>query len=283
MPRFSIIIPVFNAEKTLSKSVESIRLQVYSDFEIIIVNDGSTDNSAVEIERLIKLSKIKVITQQNSGVSAARNAGANLAQGEWLLFLDSDDELAESALIKFSEFTSNTNLSLIRGGFIRRSAGSEYARIPDGKTYISPLAGSFCVRRTSFLKLGGYDERLKFSENSELFHRFFLANFVEVYISDYFFFYNDTKKGGSGNLVNSTESIELVLNKHDLTLPKHSKFLYYRVLGVNYLRFRDFKNSRRCFKNALKLKPLEVGTLFRYCLSSFPILAKKLYSTNVPR
>lgn len=86
--KFSVIIPVFNKADTISTSLDSIFAQTYQDFEIIVVNDGSTDNIQQVLSRYEGLI---VINQKNAGVSAARNAGINKAKGEYLCFLDADD------------------------------------------------------------------------------------------------------------------------------------------------------------------------------------------------
>jgi len=91
-PLFSIIIPVYNTEKYLSRCIESVLSQSYTDFEIILINDGSTDNSGEICNAYAKQNdKVKVYHQNNAGVSAARNVGLENAQGEWVLFVDSDD------------------------------------------------------------------------------------------------------------------------------------------------------------------------------------------------
>lgn len=88
----SIIIPVFNAEKYISRCIKSVVDQSYSELEIIVVNDGSIDNSLFICELLATQDRrIKVISQDNGGVSKARNTGLRLAKGEYVMFLDSDD------------------------------------------------------------------------------------------------------------------------------------------------------------------------------------------------
>lgn len=90
--RYSIIVPVFNAEKTLRRCVDSLLGQNCTDAEIILVNDGSQDGSAAICEEYARdHTMIRYISQQNAGVSAARNAGLDAAQGEYVLFVDSDD------------------------------------------------------------------------------------------------------------------------------------------------------------------------------------------------
>lgn len=99
MPKISVIIPVYNTEKYLAECLDSVINQTFKDFEIICINDGSPDNSAIILsEYAQKDSRIKVITQANQGLSAARNAGLDAAQGEWITLLDSDDALPNYAL-----------------------------------------------------------------------------------------------------------------------------------------------------------------------------------------
>ncbi len=96
---FSIIIPVYNVEAYLRDCLDSVLNQTFADWEAICVNDGSTDGSAdILNEYAARESRMKVIAQPNGGLSAARNAGIKAAEGEYVLFLDSDDWLEENAL-----------------------------------------------------------------------------------------------------------------------------------------------------------------------------------------
>lgn len=90
MCKFSIIIPLYNKEKYISQTLTSVLNQNYKDYEVIIVNDSSTDNS-LEIVKTFNDKRIKIYTKMNNGVSAARNYGINMAKGEYLAFLDADD------------------------------------------------------------------------------------------------------------------------------------------------------------------------------------------------
>lgn len=99
MVKVSVIVPVYNVEKYLRKCLDSIVSQTLNDLEIILVNDGSTDTSpdiCEEYKR--KDERIKMITQKNQGLSAARNAGLKEAAGEYVIFIDSDDYIAENML-----------------------------------------------------------------------------------------------------------------------------------------------------------------------------------------
>ena len=98
--KYSIIIPVYNIEKYVSDAIEScLRQQCESDYEVIIVNDGSTDASASVIESFLHDSRIVYINKANGGLSSARNAGMSVAKGDYILFLDGDDWLKDNALL----------------------------------------------------------------------------------------------------------------------------------------------------------------------------------------
>lgn len=99
MDKVSIIVPVYNVEKYLPTCIESILNQSYKNFELILVDDGSPDKSGDICDNYAKKdNRIKVIHQINSGVSKARNTGIDNASGEWILFVDSDDELTDNSL-----------------------------------------------------------------------------------------------------------------------------------------------------------------------------------------
>lgn len=90
--KYSVIIPVYNAQKTIRRCADSLLVQSYSDTEIILVNDGSTDLSGMICEEYARMhNNVRYICQQNAGVSAARNAGLDAAVGKYVLFVDSDD------------------------------------------------------------------------------------------------------------------------------------------------------------------------------------------------
>ena len=93
-PFLSIIVPVFNVEKYLERCLDSILKQTFTDFELICVDDGSVDSSTSILEKYArKDNRIKIIKKKNGGLSSARNAGLEIATGEWVLFVDSDDLL----------------------------------------------------------------------------------------------------------------------------------------------------------------------------------------------
>lgn len=116
---FSIIVPVYNVEKYLDKCLASISEQTFKEFECIVVDDGSPDNSNDIIDRYVnKDQRFKVIHQKNMGISAARNAGLAIAQGDYIAFVDSDDYISNEYLEKFALKIANTDADIVICGFI---------------------------------------------------------------------------------------------------------------------------------------------------------------------
>ena len=111
MVKYSFIVPVYNTKKYLKKCLDSLIKQTFKDFEIIIVNDGSTDNSMEIIEKYKnKYSNIKVIEQQNQGLSLARNNGVKKTSGEYILFIDSDDYIEKDLLKQIDKNIGNADV-----------------------------------------------------------------------------------------------------------------------------------------------------------------------------
>ena len=105
MPEISVILPVFNSEEFIGKAIESVLAQTFEDFELIIVDDGSTDSSKDIIDSF-EDDRIRLISQSNQGPGAARNNALKIAQGEYIMYLDSDDWFCPDALeVAYNEIT----------------------------------------------------------------------------------------------------------------------------------------------------------------------------------
>lgn len=121
----SIIIPLYNKEPIIERTVRSVLSQSFVDFELIIVDDGSTDDS-VNVVNSLRDSRIRLIRQKNGGPGKARNTGVHYAKGEWILFLDADDELTEGALEHLFGCTLKyPGTNIIDGSFIVRGDNNE--------------------------------------------------------------------------------------------------------------------------------------------------------------
>ena len=90
-PLISIIVPVYNCEEYIEKCIDSILHQTYQNFEVIVINDGSKDNTLEKLKKYINKNKITIISIENNGVSNARNLGIKNSKGDYICFIDSDD------------------------------------------------------------------------------------------------------------------------------------------------------------------------------------------------
>ena len=114
MEKVSVIVPVYNNEKYVETCIRSICQQTYQNLEILVINDGSTDGSRQILERMAEKDKrIRLTHQENAGVSAARNKGIELADGEYLTFVDGDDYVSADYIEKFYECAKKQNAEIV--------------------------------------------------------------------------------------------------------------------------------------------------------------------------
>ena len=183
-------------------------------------------------------------------------------------------------LFGFEEIVRKTpNVELIQSGYKKNDFQTDkysiHVAIP-GK-YNVGLAGTFALKNELFHKVKGYDESLKYSENMELLLRVGFTNPIAVILGKSGLIYRETQNGGSKNLLNIVESLNLILKKHDRRLSSHVKHLFNQKLGVIYLRLRDYHQSRKHLLKALVFKPLKLSTWVRFLISCFPPLASLLH------
>lgn len=118
MSKVSIIVPVYNEEKHLNRCIDSVLSQTYSELELLLIDDGSTDSSgAICDEYAQKDSRVRVFHEKNGGVSKARNLGISKANAEWIMFLDSDDYLIKDALDVLISLALSTKTLISTGNF----------------------------------------------------------------------------------------------------------------------------------------------------------------------
>jgi len=193
----SVVIPAYNSEKYIDKAINSVLNQTYQDFEIIIIDDGSVDNTRQIIENTND-SRIKYIYQENSGPAAARNNGIKNASGEYIAFLDSDDVwLPEKLEKQIKILKKESDICLVFTAFVMQDEGKEKKEIYRFKTYkneklvknllLNPMATvpypSTVMIKKSYLDMVGYfDTELYTSEDWDLWMR--LATKANFYYID---------------------------------------------------------------------------------------------------
>lgn len=187
MKKGSVVIPTYNREKTILRSVQSVLEQTYSDIEVLVIDDGS-DDATGEVVKRIEDDRVRYIRlEQNGGVSNARNTGARMAQGEWIAFQDSDDCWRKDKLEKQMTYAEqHPEYDMVYGLYL--------THFPDGRKLVTPVepwpdvmegqmqetllvrnvigAPTVLVKREAFLESGGFDTSYKSLEDWEYAIRF---------------------------------------------------------------------------------------------------------------
>lgn len=166
MPKISVIVPIYKVEQYLPACVESVLAQTVSDFELILVDDGSPDGSGAICDAYAQRdSRIRVIHQENGGLSAARNAGMDIARGDYLTFVDSDDLVSADYLMALLNAAREQDAEIAVCRFCRFTTGTPDTRsasVPEPVTAISP--------RDAVCMLYRGDERNPINACAKLFH-----------------------------------------------------------------------------------------------------------------
>jgi glycosyltransferase involved in cell wall biosynthesis len=194
MPRFSAIIPTYNRQDLLARTLESIWTQTFTDLEVLVVDDGSTDGTGDYLASLGN--KVHVFTQSNRGPGAARNLGARHAQGQYLAFLDSDDLWFAWTLAVYAEALDQTGQPAFLAGkpicFVDEteliSLCSESLRLHVFPDYLASGdewrwwgVSSFVIRRDAFCAVGGFTDAWANGEDADLALRLGTAGgFVQI-------------------------------------------------------------------------------------------------------
>jgi len=283
-PTVSVVIPTYNREQLIDRSIESVLSQTYQDFEIIVVDDASTDNTKAVINSFDDDRIRYVRHSENKGEAAARNTGIKIARGEYIAPQDSDDEWFPQKLAKQIELLKNTSpkVGVAYTGFWKIE-NNEKTYIPfswvnrkEGDIHKELLKGNFIgspatlIKKECFKKAGMFDERLFHLVDWEMWLRvskYYHFKFIDepLLVAHY----------GSDNVsTNQSEFIkaqELILKKHfeDFSKDKELLVTYYVYIGDLLISVRDVKKGRSYLIKALKVSPLNIKLLLVALLTFF--------------
>ncbi len=253
----SIIVPCYNQEKYIIECLDSIRSQTYFNWECIVIDDGSADNTGNLVQNyIVNETRIKYYRQQNSGVSAARNNAIALSKGKYILPLDGDDKIGPSYLEKAVVLMENDEqLSVVY-------CEAEYFENRSGKWILPDYSFElllqknlfFCTalfKRSDFDKIGGYDTHLKVGLEDWEFWISLLSLGGKIYqIKETLFYYRilDNSRNISFNEAQRKDIKKYVYSKH--------KQLYYKYFDINDLLQQnnslEFKNKE--LRNSIDYK-----------------------------
>ena len=301
MPKISVFVPVYNTEKYLRQCIDSILAQTFTDFELLLINDGSTDGSgAICDEYAQKDSRVRVFHQENGGVSSARNLGLNNVRGEWISFVDSDDWVKKNFLDKL--IVNSENVDLVCVGFIQIEDKLKYRNV-DYEGNASECLGLFFENRilgflwnklfkTDIIKSNNLllNESISFREDEEFVLRYF-CYITKVNSISYSCYYYDNKSDLS-NIGCRKDNFLLSLNCYKTIIELKQNYIknYYlreftNSLFDSYKKNIDVLNRQALFKkhvgwDVLKIKEISIFSRLilllplRVCTRIFILKAK---------
>lgn len=266
MDKISVIVPVYNVEKYLDKCITSILSQTYTNIELILIDDGSSDKSPMICDEYAKNdSRVVVVHHANKGVACARNKGLDLATGNYITFVDSDDYIHEGMYERLmNELRSNNADMAICNLQQFDDAGTEYERpacigdeIVDGRTILSRLTGKrawvYTVVWNRLYKREIFNEircpEGKIREDEFIVLPVYAACSKIVLIKDAYYYYriNNNSIMANKNTIRQLDAVEAVYNR----------FLEYEKRGWNDL----LPSAYTCARNHLEiLKSIKIET-----------------------
>lgn len=207
-PTVSVIVPVYKAEEYLNRCVDSILAQTFTDFEVILVDDGSPDSCGEICDDYARRDpRVRAFHKENGGVSSARNMGLNHARGEWIAFVDADDWVGDGYLDVFHDTAILLNTDIIHFGFqIENAHGRVYKQYAFPKTVSIPASAllkkgvfSSCTIsyffRTACVGCIRFNKNLHYSEDREFIIKVVLGTYSPVLLTTntaYFYAYHPT-------------------------------------------------------------------------------------------
>lgn len=294
-PGFSVVMPVFNGAGTIGRALDSILHQSYSDFEVIVVDDGSEDNTGQVVEKFIP-GGVVCLRTDHAGVCAARNEGIRAAGGKYITFLDSDDQ-ADGVWLEslYNTFNSNPGTGLVFCGAKIVDEGTS------GSCVMNPwnlgpifrhqsgvlLPGCFAVRADVLKESGGYDEGLAYSENTELVIRLieycFRNNLGIVTLHTPLIVYHRGRNNVKKNYYEKrSAAVVHIIDKHRalFNTDKNMLAVYYAIAGVDSARLKRNSLSRHFFLQAVKADPAGIRHMARLLMMLMPPLARLIWKRH---
>lgn len=277
-PKISIIVPVYNVEKYLKRCIDSILTQTFTDFECILIDDGSPDNCPAICDEYAKADKrIKVIHQENKGVSAARNAGLDTAKGEWIGFVDSDDWIEPNMYEILYEDAIHFNVDVCVCNFCYKNenlknpcmlSNAEAKRLMFTENGIGGFSVLRIIKR-SVIKNLRYDSNLSYFEDTKFFYNLF-DNCKSIYwnkqplyhyennltsVTNRFGMTKDVEKAFSFLFdIEKKEKNEIIRNSISISISIFSKNII-----IQYFKHQDFHNSNvKILQNNIKKRIIKL-------------------------
>lgn len=279
-PLISIITPTYNRADFLPEAIESVLTQDYENFEFLIIDDGSTDNSKEVIDRYTDCGKIRYFYQENSGQSVARNKGIAEAKGNFICFLDSDNRWLPGKLSSsIRAFESHPEVDIVYGDVVLiNEDGKEFSR-KNMQRYsgriTKELLKNNCVsmnttmtRTEKIREIGGFSSHVKVADDFDLWLRLSASCsylYIPEMMADYRVMKNQISSDKTRRINSNEEIIQRFLKDNpNLLSPADQKDAvnFFYVQSARYFsEAKNFKLANEFYKKALRAKPIAMRTL----------------------
>ncbi len=227
MAYVTVIIPSYNCGQYVSQAVMSVLRQTFTDYEIILVDDGSSDNTSEVLAQFMSNPRFRYYKQANRGLPGARNSGVRISSSEYIAFLDADDELDEEALELMAGALDQSRADWCLIDIVKVSPNGrkiQLSQIPDRDPFYAILKDDFIrrgmfFRRKAFLEVGMYHEQMKYREDWDLNVRIIIEQRPFIYLAKplYFYFYREGSIT-TGNRARVLDFTQMLLRKHHKVL-----------------------------------------------------------------
>ena len=251
MPLVSVVIPVFNGEKTIRETIESVLNQTLTDFELVVINDGSQDGTLDIVER-IPDSRIKVFSYPNAGQSTSRNRGIEIAKGDYISFIDADDLWTPDKLeaqLQALQANPKAGVAYSWTDWIDESSqllGKGSYNTEQGAVFTKLLLNDFVangsnvlIRRQALTEVGGFDPSVTPAEDWDLWLRL-AARYEFVAVRSPQILYRISPNSASFNVWKMEASSLQVIDKAFAIAPESLQYLKQQCLGNRY-KYLTFK------------------------------------------
>lgn len=257
-PLFSVIIPLYNKENSIEGTVRSVLNQEYTDFELLVVDDGSTDNSLKKL-KIFTDKRLKIISKKNGGVSEARNFGVKKAKGEFIFFLDADDVITANCLSTFySLVKKHSKLSVFTANFKKIFPNNKSEIYCIGKQegivlnkfkslwekVIFPRTGSLLIKKECFQEVGFFKTSLTIYEDLEFILKL-LKKYDIVYSPNVVLMYQCEFNELSEKKVPVFKDFAFTINLKEAS-NYYEKLILSEVLYGTYLKRKRLKDFDSC-------------------------------------
>ena len=275
----SVILCTYNREQLLARAIESVLAQKYLSFELIVVDDGSTDNTKELVGKFNDRRIRYVAHEKNKGLSAARNTGLYLATGQYIAFIDSDDEWEKDKLEKQTAFLADkqTPVFIFSNSLkIKEGCGVIYERdlaLPtqryDYKMYSVTSPSTWIVCRDVFSLAGYFDEAFYRFEDIDFLFRMAKARIHSYYLAEVVAKRYEHRFNLSNVSLETLKAREQFYEKHKNALQQELEYIFklYFKMGKDALLLKNFSLARHYFLRALVYKPLRIDLWLKIALT----------------